>query len=244
MKRINITWQTFWRWTVISEAWYRFETNKNTWKIRKRFQYNCLCECWNKKVVIWEALKSWHSKSCWCLQKEKASITWKSFKWKEFPYKIKHIIWGRIWHLEILSNMWYWWKQKECLCKCDCWNIVPRNYWNMKKWSVVSCWCIKKAYDRWHINNRLYSIWQWIKSRCNYKWNIAYHRYWWRWIKLCEKRNKFEWFLEDMLDSFEEWLTIDRINNDWAYCKENCRWATKSEQAYNRHPKYTFTTKP
>ena len=39
---------------------------------------------------------------------------------------------------------------------------------------------------------------------------------------------------EDMSKSYKEWLTLDRIDVKWSYCKENCRWATMKEQQRNR----------
>lgn len=48
-------------------------------------------------------------------------------------------------------------------------------------------------------------------------------------------------FIDDMLGSFIEHIeefgientSIDRINRDGHYCKENCRWATRKEQYKN-----------
>ena len=33
---------------------------------------------------------------------------------------------------------------------------------------------------------------------------------------------------------WEKDTTLDRINPNWNYCKENCRWATIKEQQNNR----------
>ena len=88
---------------------------------------------------------------------------------------------------------------------------------------------------------RFYNIWCGLKARCLYEGNERYHCYWWRWITVLEKRKKFEWFREDMYESYkkhveefwEKETTIDRINNDLWYNVDNCRWATYKEQANN-----------
>lgn len=100
---------------------------------------------------------------------------------------------------------------------------------------------------KWHFihwlrswKNRFSRIYQWIRRRCKNQNDKAYPRYWWRWIQI--ERNSIEEFHRDMYESYvkhceEYWeknTTIDRINNDWNYCKENCERRTYKEQQNNR----------
>ncbi len=71
-----------------------------------------------------------------------------------------------------------------------------------------------------------------ILQRCNNPNSRGYKDYWWRGIK-CEWKT-FEEFYTDMKEWFDPVLSIDRINNDWNYCKKNCRWADRKTQINNR----------
>ena len=37
-----------------------------------------------------------------------------------------------------------------------------------------------------------------------------------------------------MWDTYKDWLSIDRIDNNWNYNKDNCKWATIKEQWNNK----------
>jgi len=79
---------------------------------------------------------------------------------------------------------------------------------------------------------RFYKIWRNIYSRCTNPNVPAYKNYWARWIKFEWK--SFEEYKKDMYSTYRDWLQIDRIDNNWNYSKENCRWVTSKENNRNR----------
>lgn len=68
-----------------------------------------------------------------------------------------------------------------------------------------------------------------------------YFSYGGRGIFVCDEWHSFDVFYEDMKDSYIVGLSLDRIDNEKGYTKQNCRWATKKEQANNRRSSALFT---
>lgn len=75
--------------------------------------------------------------------------------------------------------------------------------------------------------------WRSMKARCLRKTHHAYARYGGAGITVCERWMSFPDFLEDMGPRPEN-TTLDRIDNTKGYSKENCRWATWTQQQRNR----------
>jgi len=84
----------------------------------------------------------------------------------------------------------------------------------------------------WMSKTNIYDVFSGIRKRCLLPSNRSYHNYWWRGIKCLW--NNFEEFYNDMWQTYKPWLSIERVNNEWDYCRENCRWATMKEQQNNR----------
>ncbi len=91
-------------------------------------------------------------------------------------------------------------------------------------------------------NAPIYQLWFGMRSRCETKSNSGYYAYGARGIKVCDRWQKFENFYADM-GPRPEGMSLDRINNDGDYCPENCRWATRKEQAQNRRNNVFLTLK-
>lgn len=72
-----------------------------------------------------------------------------------------------------------------------------------------------------------------MHTRCENPKDIGFHRYGGRGIVICNEWKNFDNFYNDVSPTYRSGLTLDRINNNGNYCKENCRWITKKEQARN-----------
>lgn len=146
--------------------------------------------------------------------------------------RIHDIIGKKFNHLLVISESEKIWYDRFFLCKCDCWNMKDILLSNIIWLRQKSCWCYFKKTILLDIRKiKMKRVWFWIIQRTTNKNIKQYNDWWWRWIK-CEW-SSFDQFYNDMKDSWKEWLSLDRIDNNWNYCKSNCRWATREEQQWN-----------
>lgn len=167
------------------------------------------------------------------------------------PYEIfimiveKEFIWRIYWDLMIVSFDWMKGRHRIVTCICNCWNTKQMIFNNIKKWKSCGCkkWNIKNWYwDKEHTYYDINKIYSWIKYRCYNKNHIRADYYSKKWIKMSQEWfENVDVFIEDMYKTYKEhcllyWklnTTIDRIDNDWDYCRENCKRSTKAEQNNN-----------
>jgi len=152
----------------------------------------------------------------------------------------------KFWMLLVISESDRVKWRRRFICKCDCGNEKIVRMESLNNWNCRSCWCLRKRVTserittHWMSKSRIYAIRWYMRNRCENKKYKEYRYYWWRWIKCESRRKSFEEFYKDMWPTYQEWLSIDRIDVNWNYCKENCKWSNNIEQANNKRNNHTI----
>lgn len=129
-------------------------------------------------------------------------------------------------------------------CLCDCGNIklgLIRS--NVVSGSTKSCGCMRiqlmSEASKTHGNYKhpLYKVHKNMVFRCYNENHKSYENYMKRGIKVCDRwlepdGEGFLNFIEDMGEQ-PEGMSLDRIDVNGDYEPGNCRWASKSIQAFN-----------
>lgn len=118
---------------------------------------------------------------------------------------------------------------------CTCGGTKEVRKSNVRHGNVSSCGCIGRLRAAKHLMTKTseYHSWSNMKARCDKKGSVNYKRYGGRGITYQESWAKFENFISDMGLKPHERYSLDRIDNDGNYTKENCRWASFQTQANN-----------
>ncbi len=122
---------------------------------------------------------------------------------------------------------------EKWLFMCECGNQSIKKASDVKKGSTKAC--CRLCFTGNPSKHPLYQTWDGIKKRCYQHNATGYKNYGGRGIKMCENwRISFWNFVKEMGEKPFKLATIERLNNNQDYSKENCKWATPKEQSENK----------
>jgi hypothetical protein len=141
-------------------------------------------------------------------------------------------------------------KQTLWLCRCECGETTSTTTTKLRSGHSKSCGCLKAEAmsimarrDGMHVGgrHRMFDSYAGMVARCTNENDEFFANYGGRGITICERwrhgeggKTGFHLFVKDMGPRPSARHSIDRKNNDGNYEPDNCRWATKKQQARNR----------
>lgn len=157
---------------------------------------------------------------------------------KGLPYKIDETgnVYGRLKVLSyshtIKGRGTFW----DCICDCGNKHLV--NSARLRNGNTQSCGCLGK--EKLELRNKHglsgkkeYAVWASMLQRCNNPKDKKFSEYGGRGIQVLDGWEKFENFYSDMGDC-PDGLSLERIDVNGHYCKNNCKWETLSNQNFNQ----------
>lgn len=132
-----------------------------------------------------------------------------------------------------IKGEWHW------VCRCSCGAEKRATGSQLRSGLIKSCGCLQKeTRSRVHkthgrSKSAAYKNWANMLSRCRNPKATQYKDYGARGITVCTRWYSFENFLTDMGEP-PLGCSIDRVNNNKGYCRSNCKWSTRIEQASNK----------
>ena len=181
--------------------------------------FACLCECGREKSVRGANLRRGNTKSCGCSRRKRSpraaptgSIQMQNLCGQRVWGKVKHPTSEKI----------------VCLTSCmSCGRIRFYSEQRLRKRTGLRCKCYEPTYTSWRK----------MIERCTYKGHRHYADYGGRGITVSPRWRRNFWAFVGDIGTRPKGKTLDRKNNDEGYYLDNCRWATRKEQAQNRRPR-------
>lgn len=124
-----------------------------------------------------------------------------------------------------------------CLCECGVSKDVREDALKSKERFSCGCYRLEKLREivstHGKMNTKSYGTWEGMLQRCNNSKSEGYPNYGGRGIQICKSWLDFENFFTDMGER-PDGMSLDRVDVNGDYCKDNCRWATPSVQGFNQ----------